>query len=207
MKKERRETLGELGRYLLWELPSWVIAALVLAWVTDFFDLSAWMAAGLFALFIVKDVLPHVGRLRLAVRLLKLLLRLPGRWEGVLLCRGQNVSVRVNGKRREELRTLRHALPLLVPAGSAEAISPCPSARNQRPKPANDQPHPTGLFEAVCGGRQLAGKSSNSTRGVPATPSDSESSLEMSRSGSRPAASIRSSRVAVTRPAASCRAA
>jgi membrane protein implicated in regulation of membrane protease activity len=57
MKKERREALGELGRYLLWELPSWVIAALVLAWVTDFFGLSAWMAAGLFALFIVKDLL------------------------------------------------------------------------------------------------------------------------------------------------------
>jgi diacylglycerol kinase (ATP) len=67
-------------------------------------------------------VIPRVGRLRLAVRLLKLLLRLPGRWEGVLLCRGQHVSVRVNGKRREELRTLRHALPLLVPAGSAEAF-------------------------------------------------------------------------------------
>jgi diacylglycerol kinase (ATP) len=73
---------------------------------------------GLFDVFII----PRVGRLRLVVRLLKLLLRMPGRWRGVLLCRGRQVSVRVNGKRHEELRTLRRALPLLVPPGSVEAI-------------------------------------------------------------------------------------
>jgi diacylglycerol kinase family enzyme len=60
---------------------------------------------GLFDVFII----PRVGRLRLVVRLLKLLLRMPGRWNGVLLCRGRRVSVRVNGKRHEELRTLRRA--------------------------------------------------------------------------------------------------
>jgi diacylglycerol kinase (ATP) len=73
---------------------------------------------GLFDVFVI----PRMGRLRLAARLLKLLLRVPGRWKGVLLCRGQRVSVRVNGKRHEELRTLRHALPLLVPPGSVEAL-------------------------------------------------------------------------------------
>jgi diacylglycerol kinase (ATP) len=73
---------------------------------------------GLFDVFVI----PRVGRLRLAARLLKLLLRLPGRWRGVVLCRGRQVSVRVNGKRHDELRTLRRALPLLVPPGSVEAL-------------------------------------------------------------------------------------
>jgi len=74
---------------------------------------------GLFDIFIV----PFTSRLRLNLRLLWLLLKAPGRWNGVMLCRGRRVVVTVNERRREELRTARGALPLLVPRGSVESLA------------------------------------------------------------------------------------
>ena len=67
-------------------------------------------------------ILPRMSRLRLNFRLLLLLLRAPGRWNGVVLCRGRRVVITLNGRHREELRTVRHALPLLVPPGSLETL-------------------------------------------------------------------------------------
>jgi hypothetical protein len=52
-----------------------------------------------------------------------LLLKMPGRWNDVVLYRGRRVVVTVNGRRREELRTIRRALPLLVPRGSVEGLA------------------------------------------------------------------------------------
>ena len=74
---------------------------------------------GLFDIFIV----PRTSRLGLNVRLLLLLLKAPGRWNRVVLCRGRRVVVTVNERRREELRTVRRALPLLVPRGSIESLT------------------------------------------------------------------------------------
>ena len=74
---------------------------------------------GLFDIFIVR----RTSRLGLNVRLLLLLLKAPGRWKGVVLCRGRRVVVTVNERRREELRTVRRALPLLVPRGSIESLT------------------------------------------------------------------------------------
>jgi diacylglycerol kinase (ATP) len=64
-------------------------------------------------------VVPRVSRAGLAWRLLRLMLRLPGRWRGVQLYRGRRVAV-TTPRRREELRTARRALPLLVPRGAIE---------------------------------------------------------------------------------------
>ena len=72
---------------------------------------------GMFDVFIV----PGASTLGLAVRLLRLMLRLPGRWRGVKLYRGRRVAVTVDG-RREELWTSRRALPLLVPPGAIEEL-------------------------------------------------------------------------------------
>ena len=74
---------------------------------------------GLFDVFI----LPRTSRIRLNARLLLLLLQAPGRWNGVLLRRGRRVVVTANDRRREDLRTLRRALPLLVPRGSVESLA------------------------------------------------------------------------------------
>jgi diacylglycerol kinase (ATP) len=74
---------------------------------------------GLFDVFVV----PRTSRLRLNLRLLRLLLKAPGRWNGVVLCRGRHVVVTVNDGPREELRTLRRVLPLLVPPGSVESLA------------------------------------------------------------------------------------
>jgi diacylglycerol kinase family enzyme len=70
------------------------------------------------------DVLtvPRTGKLRLFVRLLRIMLRLPHRWNGVALHRGRRVVVTVDG-RREELRTARHVLPLMVPRGAMAALT------------------------------------------------------------------------------------
>lgn len=46
----------DLRRYLLWQLPSWIVAALVLLWLTQLIDLSPWIAAVLFWLFVFKDI-------------------------------------------------------------------------------------------------------------------------------------------------------
>jgi diacylglycerol kinase (ATP) len=72
---------------------------------------------GMFDVFIV----PRTSTLGLAARLLRLMLRMPGRWRGVRLYRGRRVVIEVDG-RREELRTWRRALPLLVPRGALEAL-------------------------------------------------------------------------------------
>ena len=70
------------------------------------------------------DVLiaPRVAKLRLFVRLLRIMFRLPRRWNGVALYRGRRVVVTVDG-RRDELRTARHVLPLLVPPGAIAALA------------------------------------------------------------------------------------
>jgi diacylglycerol kinase family enzyme len=67
-------------------------------------------------------VLPRTNKLRLAARLLQLVLHAPGRWKDMVLARGHRVVVTVRGRPRAELRTLRRALPLLVPAGSVEML-------------------------------------------------------------------------------------
>jgi membrane protein implicated in regulation of membrane protease activity len=46
----------DLRRYLLWQLPSWIVAALVLVWLIRAIDLSPWVAAVVFGLFICKDL-------------------------------------------------------------------------------------------------------------------------------------------------------
>jgi diacylglycerol kinase (ATP) len=72
---------------------------------------------GMFDVFIV----PRTSKLGLALRLLRLFLRTPGRWRGVKLYRGRRVAVTADG-RRDQLKTWRRALPLLVPPGSMEAL-------------------------------------------------------------------------------------
>ena len=66
-------------------------------------------------------VVPRTGKLRLFARLLKIMLRLPRRWKGVALYRGRRVVVTTDGT-REELRTARHVLPLMVPRGAIAAL-------------------------------------------------------------------------------------
>ena len=72
---------------------------------------------GMFDIFVI----PRVGKLRLAWRLLSLLLGLRGRWKGVRLYRGRRVIV-TTPRRREVLHTRRRALALLVPRGALEAL-------------------------------------------------------------------------------------
>jgi len=66
-------------------------------------------------------VIPRTSKLGLAWRLLKLKLRLPGRWTGVSLYRGREVVVSSEAK-RETLRVLRRVLPLLLPPGVIEQL-------------------------------------------------------------------------------------
>ena len=72
---------------------------------------------GMFDVFVI----PRVGKLRLAWRLLSLLLRTRGRWNGVRIYRGRSVTV-TTPRRRETLKTRRRVLPLLVPPGAIEAL-------------------------------------------------------------------------------------
>jgi diacylglycerol kinase (ATP) len=72
---------------------------------------------GMFDVFVIA----RVGKLRLAWRLLSLLLRLRGRWNGVRIYRGRRVTV-ITPRRREVLHTRRRALPLLVPPGALETL-------------------------------------------------------------------------------------
>jgi diacylglycerol kinase (ATP) len=72
---------------------------------------------GLFDVFVV----PRVSKTGLLLRLVRLLLRLPGRRRGVALYRGRRVIV-TTPWRREELAVRRRALPLLVPPGVIEAL-------------------------------------------------------------------------------------
>jgi diacylglycerol kinase (ATP) len=66
-------------------------------------------------------VIPRTSKLGLAWRLFLLKLRLPGRWKGVSLFRGRTVVVG-DERRRETLRVIRRALPLLLPPGSVAAL-------------------------------------------------------------------------------------
>jgi diacylglycerol kinase (ATP) len=72
---------------------------------------------GMFDVFVV----PRVSAVGLTWRLLRLMLRLPRRWKGVRLYRGRQVVV-TTPQGRQELRTMRRALPLLVPRGAVEAL-------------------------------------------------------------------------------------
>lgn len=73
---------------------------------------------GLFDVFVI----PSATKLGVLMRLLKLMLGLSGRWEGVMLCRGRRVRVTVEGGTPEELAVGRSVLPLLVPPGSVESL-------------------------------------------------------------------------------------
>jgi diacylglycerol kinase (ATP) len=66
-------------------------------------------------------VIPRTSKLGLAWRLFLLKLRLPGRWRGVSLHRGRTVIVSRDG-RRDTLRVVRRALPLLLPPGAVAAL-------------------------------------------------------------------------------------
>lgn len=66
-------------------------------------------------------VMPRVPTVVLAFRLLRVMLRVPGRWRGVALYRGRQVVV-TTPRRREVLVVRRRALPLLVPPGAIEAV-------------------------------------------------------------------------------------
>lgn len=67
-------------------------------------------------------VIPRMTTARLFARLLRLMFRLPGRWEEVGLHRGRLVRVSVNGRSPEEIRILEGVLPTLVPPGSLERL-------------------------------------------------------------------------------------
>lgn len=73
---------------------------------------------GLFDIFVI----PRATKLGVLMRLLKLMRGLPGRWEGVVLCRGRRVRATVEGGTPEELAVRRSVLPLLVPPGSVESL-------------------------------------------------------------------------------------
>ena len=67
-------------------------------------------------------VIPRVPTLVLLFRLLRIMLRVPGRWRGVDLYRGRHVTVRTP-RRREDLVVRRRALPLLVPRAQSRSCS------------------------------------------------------------------------------------
>ena len=64
-------------------------------------------------------VLPRTSPARIWLTLLKLWLRVPGRWTGQLLRRGRWVRVSERGRVREELLVLRRGLRLLLPSRAA----------------------------------------------------------------------------------------
>jgi hypothetical protein len=64
---------------------------------------------------------PRVPKAALFLGLLRLLLRLPGRWQRLTIHRGRRVVV-TTPRRREELTIARRALPLLLPAGLVEEL-------------------------------------------------------------------------------------
>ena len=66
-------------------------------------------------------VIPRVPTVILLFRLLRVMLRVPGRWRGVILYRGRQVTV-TTPRRRDELQVRRRALPLLVPPGRIEEL-------------------------------------------------------------------------------------
>jgi diacylglycerol kinase (ATP) len=66
-------------------------------------------------------VIPRVPAVMLLFRLLRVMLRMPGRWRGVAVYRGRRVAV-TTPRRREHLVVRRRALPLLVPPGAIDAL-------------------------------------------------------------------------------------
>ncbi len=66
-------------------------------------------------------VIPRTSKWGLAWRLLRLKLRLPGRWTGVSVYRGREVVV-VSPAGRETLRVARRVLPVLLPLGAIEQL-------------------------------------------------------------------------------------
>jgi diacylglycerol kinase family enzyme len=66
-------------------------------------------------------VIPRTSKIGLAWRLVRLKLRLPGRWTGVGLYRGRTVVVD-GGAGRETLRVARRALPLLLAPGAVAEL-------------------------------------------------------------------------------------
>ena len=66
-------------------------------------------------------VVPRVPKATLFLGLLRLLLRLPGRWHRLAIHRGRRVVV-TTPRRREELTVARGALPLLLPADLIEKL-------------------------------------------------------------------------------------
>ena len=74
---------------------------------------------GFFDIFVI----PGGSKLTVWTRIFRLLLRLPGRWDGVILCHGRSVRVTVNGRTDQDKLTLRRrALPLLVLPESMEIL-------------------------------------------------------------------------------------
>lgn len=74
---------------------------------------------GLFDVFIV----PRMTKPRLLAVLVRLMLRMHGRWDAVRLFRGKRLTVAVEGRLPEELEVLRRALPVVVPEGSVEDLA------------------------------------------------------------------------------------
>jgi diacylglycerol kinase (ATP) len=66
-------------------------------------------------------VIPRTSKLGLAWRLLRIKLRLPGRWKGVSVFRGREVVV-VSEAGRDALRVARRVLPLVLPPGAIERL-------------------------------------------------------------------------------------
>lgn len=66
-------------------------------------------------------VIPRVPAVVLLFRLLRVMVRAPGRWRGVAVYRGRRVVV-TTPRRREEMVVRRRALPLLVPPGAVETL-------------------------------------------------------------------------------------
>jgi diacylglycerol kinase (ATP) len=66
-------------------------------------------------------VIPRVPTMILLFRLLRVMLRLPGRWRGVILYRGRQVKV-TTPRRQEQLAVRRQVLPLMVARGVMEAL-------------------------------------------------------------------------------------
>jgi diacylglycerol kinase (ATP) len=66
-------------------------------------------------------VIPGGSKWSVWTRIFKLLLHMPGRWEGVILCHGRSVRVTVDG-RTDELTLQRRVLPLLVLPESMETL-------------------------------------------------------------------------------------
>lgn len=56
MRARRAASRRELGRYLVWQLPGWVLVAIILAWLTDLLDLAPWIPLTAFALYVAKDL-------------------------------------------------------------------------------------------------------------------------------------------------------